>query len=51
MAATDEGLVDMEQYLIKTYKKTASLMANSCKSVAILGGHPPEVERQLVEVS
>lgn len=25
----------------KTYCKTASLMANSCKSVAVLGGHSP----------
>lgn len=28
----------MEHYLRKTYCKTASLIANSCKSVAVLGG-------------
>ncbi|XP_071941263.1 all trans-polyprenyl-diphosphate synthase PDSS1-like [Antedon mediterranea] len=30
-------------YLLKTYKKTASLIANSCKAAAILGDNPPEV--------
>ncbi|XP_039003031.1 solanesyl-diphosphate synthase 1, mitochondrial-like [Hibiscus syriacus] len=29
----------MEHYMQKTYSKTASLMSNSCKSVAILAGH------------
>jgi hypothetical protein len=30
----------MDHYMRKTYCKTASLMANSCKAVAVLGGHP-----------
>ncbi|XP_012476062.1 solanesyl-diphosphate synthase 1, mitochondrial isoform X1 [Gossypium raimondii] len=29
----------MEYYMQKTYNKTASLMSNSCKSVALLAGH------------
>ncbi|OWA50273.1 Decaprenyl-diphosphate synthase subunit 1 [Hypsibius exemplaris] len=36
-------------YLSKTYHKTASLMANGCKAVAILGGCTPElVERSFL---
>jgi hypothetical protein len=33
----------MEYYLQKTYYKTASLISNSCKSVAILAGHTADV--------
>ncbi|KAJ7564211.1 hypothetical protein O6H91_02G007300 [Diphasiastrum complanatum] len=33
----------MDYYLQKTYYKTASLMANSCKAVALLAGHTAEV--------
>ncbi|KAL5200617.1 hypothetical protein ABZP36_021820 [Zizania latifolia] len=33
----------MEYYLQKTYYKTASLMSNSCKAVAVLAGHTTEV--------
>ncbi|XVE59462.1 hypothetical protein DITRI_Ditri05aG0048300 [Diplodiscus trichospermus] len=33
----------MEYYMQKTYNKTASLISNSCKSIAILAGHPAEV--------
>ena len=32
------GVADMEGYLRKNYYKTASLMANSCKSAALLAG-------------
>jgi len=32
-------LVKLEYYLKKSYYKTASLIANSCKSCALLGGH------------
>lgn len=32
----------MEYYMRKTFLKTASLMANSCKAVAILGAHTDE---------
>eukprot|EP00656_Telonema_subtile_P014385 TRINITY_DN17370_c0_g2_i2.p1 TRINITY_DN17370_c0_g2~~TRINITY_DN17370_c0_g2_i2.p1 ORF type:complete len:269 (+),score=78.07 TRINITY_DN17370_c0_g2_i2:479-1285(+) len=31
-----------EHYMEKTYMKTASLTAHSCKAAAILGGHGPE---------
>ena len=38
------GVPDMEGYLRKNFYKTASLMANSCKSAALLGGNvSPEV--------
>ncbi|XP_022731425.1 solanesyl diphosphate synthase 3, chloroplastic/mitochondrial-like isoform X5 [Durio zibethinus] len=33
----------MEYYMQKTYNKTASLLSNSCKSIAILAGHTAEV--------
>ena len=33
----------MEYYMQKTFYKTASLMANSCKSIAVLAGQPQEV--------
>ncbi|OMO90339.1 Polyprenyl synthetase [Corchorus olitorius] len=33
----------MEYYMQKTYNKTASLISNSCKSIAILAGHTAEV--------
>ncbi|KAK3155954.1 hypothetical protein QOZ80_2AG0100900 [Eleusine coracana subsp. coracana] len=33
----------MEYYLQKTYYKTASLISNSCKAVAILAGHTADV--------
>ena len=38
------GVADMEGYLRKNFYKTASLMANSCKSAVLLGSNPtPEV--------
>lgn len=43
MTATSEQLLDLEHYLAKTYCKTASLMANSSRSVAVLAGAAPEV--------
>ena len=39
MTARAEDLVSFEHYTRKTYLKTASLIANSSKAVAILGGH------------
>ncbi|KAL4440516.1 hypothetical protein ABPG75_003517 [Micractinium tetrahymenae] len=39
LTADAEEAVSMDHYMRKTYCKTASLMANSCKSVAVLGGH------------
>ena len=43
MTATDDQTLDMEFYLQKTYCKTASLMANSARSVALLAGSSPAV--------
>jgi len=37
------GVVDMEGYLRKNFYKTASLMANSCKSAALLRRSPPDI--------
>lgn len=33
----------MDHYLRKTFYKTASLMANSCKAIAVLAQQPAEV--------
>jgi len=33
----------LDHYVRKTFHKTASLMANSCKAIAILGGQDREV--------
>lgn len=38
MTATEEQRGDMEHYMQKTYCKTASLMANSARSVALVSG-------------
>ena len=35
---------DLSHYLTKSYYKTASLLANSCLSAALLGGHPLRVQ-------
>lgn len=43
MSSTPDHLVSLDHYVRKTFFKTASLMANSCKAVAILGGQPREV--------
>jgi hypothetical protein len=43
MTASDEQRLDLEHYLAKTYCKTASLMANSSRAVAVLAGASPEV--------
>ncbi|TVU08551.1 hypothetical protein EJB05_41960 [Eragrostis curvula] len=39
----------MEYYLQKTYYKTASLISNSCKAVAILAGHTADVSMHAYE--
>jgi hypothetical protein len=36
-------MYSMEYYLQKTHYKTASLISNSCKAVAILAGHTADV--------
>ncbi len=35
---------NLEYYMTKTYYKTASLIAHSCKAVAVLGGHNEAVQ-------
>ena len=42
MTSQPEELLSIDHYNKKTFYKTASLMANSCKAVAILGGQPQE---------
>ncbi|RZC43536.1 hypothetical protein C5167_036483 [Papaver somniferum] len=42
-ASTSEKHYNMDQYMQKTYYKTASLIANSCKAVALLADHENEV--------
>ncbi|PJF18874.1 Solanesyl diphosphate synthase [Paramicrosporidium saccamoebae] len=44
MKATVEEKLSIEVYLRKSYLKTASLIAKSCKAVAILGGHNETVQ-------
>ncbi|GLI58939.1 hypothetical protein VaNZ11_000727 [Volvox africanus] len=43
MTATSEQLLDLDHYMAKTYCKTASLMANSSRSIAVLANVTPEV--------
>ncbi|KAI3834810.1 hypothetical protein MKW92_007624 [Papaver armeniacum] len=43
MASTSEKNYNMDQYMQKTYYKTASLIANSCKAVALLADLGNEV--------
>jgi geranyl diphosphate synthase len=43
MTASPEQLTSMDYYLDKTFYKTASLMANSARAVAILGDQQAEV--------
>ena len=41
LTAVSRAAFDM--YVRKTYYKTASLMANSCRAIAMLGGYPADV--------
>ncbi|KAJ4981465.1 hypothetical protein NE237_032302 [Protea cynaroides] len=43
MTTTCEQRCSLEYYLQKTYYKTASLISNSCKAIALLGGQTAEV--------
>ncbi|XP_030480953.2 solanesyl diphosphate synthase 3, chloroplastic/mitochondrial [Cannabis sativa] len=43
MTCTSEQRCSMEYYMQKTYYKTASLISNSCKSVAVIAGQTTEV--------
>lgn len=51
MTASPEQTLDMEHYLTKTYCKTASLMANSARAIAVLGEHPPQVCNRRVRMA
>merc|ERR1712228_960290 len=44
LKSTADERLSMEYYLSKSYCKTASLMAYSCKSAALLSGHAVESE-------
>ncbi|RZC75807.1 hypothetical protein C5167_000190 [Papaver somniferum] len=44
MSSTLEQRCDMDHYMRKTYYKTASLIANSCRTIAILAGQTSEAE-------
>ncbi|MCL7031050.1 hypothetical protein MKW94_029672 [Papaver nudicaule] len=43
LASTSEQVCNMDRYMRKTYYKTASLIAISCQSIAILAGQETEV--------
>ncbi|KAK9707004.1 hypothetical protein RND81_07G166900 [Saponaria officinalis] len=43
MTTTSEQRLNMEYYMQKTYYKTASLISNSCKAIALLAGQTAEV--------
>ncbi|KAB1222692.1 Solanesyl diphosphate synthase 3, chloroplastic/mitochondrial [Morella rubra] len=43
MTTTAEQRCSMEYYMEKTYYKTASLISNSCKAIALLAGQTAEV--------
>ncbi|OIW09684.1 hypothetical protein TanjilG_06490 [Lupinus angustifolius] len=43
MTTTSDQRYSMEHYMQKTYYKTASLISNSCKAIAILAGQTAEV--------
>lgn len=43
MTSTEEELLSLDFYARKTFFKTASLMANSCKAIAVLGGQSAAV--------
>ncbi|KAG7963390.1 hypothetical protein I3843_09G115300 [Carya illinoinensis] len=43
MTSTSQQCCSMEYYMQKTYYKTASLISNSCKAIALLAGQTAEV--------
>lgn len=43
MTNTTEQRCSMEYYMQNIFYKTASLMANSCKAIALIAGQPAEV--------
>ena len=42
MTSAPEDLLSIDHYVKKTFYKTASLMANSCKAIVILAGQPEQ---------
>ena len=48
LKSTADERLSLDYYLTKSYCKTASLMAFSCKSAALLSGHAVESETALV---
>ena len=46
LSGTPQDLLSLDYYLRKTFFKTASLMANSCKAIALLSGQTQEVCQQ-----
>ncbi|KAG6404998.1 hypothetical protein SASPL_132577 [Salvia splendens] len=49
MTTTSDQRCSMEYYMEKTYCKTASLISNSCKAVALLAGQSAEVSNLAFE--
>lgn len=45
MTSQQEQLLSLDHYLRKTVFKTASLMANSCQAIALLGAQPQQVSQ------
>ncbi|CAM6038140.1 unnamed protein product [Sphagnum compactum] len=43
LSTDSQDVASMDYYMRKTFYKTASLMANSCKAVAVVAGQPMEV--------
>ncbi|KAM3237085.1 Solanesyl diphosphate synthase 3, chloroplastic/mitochondrial [Capsicum annuum] len=43
MTTSSDERCSMDYYMQKTYYKTASLISNSCKAIALLAGHTAEV--------
>jgi len=49
LSGKPEDLVSLDYYMRKTFFKTASLMANSCKAIALLAGQGEAVSQQAWE--
>merc|ERR1740125_65914 len=49
LKSSEEERLSLEYYLTKSYCKTASLMAYSCKSAALLSGHALQVIDDLLD--
>ena len=49
LSGKPEDLLSLDYYMRKTFFKTASLMANSCKAIALLAGQTEAVCQQAWE--